>query len=267
MQRADCLQSLGGGLVMKIIEVDDYEQMSQEAADIVIETVRLNPETVLGLATGGTPLGTYKCLVRDHQKNGTSYQQVHTINLDEYVGVSPQDKQSYFYYMNKHFFNGINMPMNQVHIPNGMVDHPEDEAKQYNQMIHSLGRVHLQILGIGKNGHIGFNEPGTSFEAETHVVELTPSTRKANAKYFSSISEVPSQAITMGITSIMKAEQIILLASGIEKADILFQCITGDISEDVPASILQRHSNVTIIADQEALTVVKEKSEVHLGND
>ncbi|TSB47346.1 glucosamine-6-phosphate deaminase [Alkalicoccobacillus porphyridii] len=248
---------------MKIIEVQNYDQMSQQAAKIIIETVQDRPQTVLGLATGGTPLGTYTYLVRDHQLNGTSYKQVHTVNLDEYVGKAPSDEQSYSYYMNKHLFEPANIPKTQTYLPNGLAANLEEEAERYTHTLQSLGGVDLQLLGIGKNGHIGFNEPGTSFDSETHVVQLTPSTRQANAKYFSSESEVPTQAITLGIATIMKAKRILLIVSGIEKAEILYQCLYGQIDEQIPASILQKHPHVTIIADQEALSVVNQKAEAH----
>lgn len=246
---------------MKIIEVDHYDQMSQEAAKIISEAVCSNPRTVLGLATGGTPLGTYKYLARDHQLNQTSYTQVHTVNLDEYVGKAADHQQSYAYYMNTHLFKPVGIPHTQTHLPDGLAMNLKDEADRYNQTIQTLGGVDLQVLGIGKNGHIGFNEPGTSFDSETHVVHLTASTRKANATYFSTESDVPTQAITMGIATIMRASQILLLVSGIDKAEILYQCLFGEIDEQIPATILQTHPHVTVIADQEALTIVKENSE------
>ncbi len=238
---------------LKLIEVANYETMSKKAAEAVIEQVNKKPDAVLGLATGGTPTGMYRLLVEDYKKNQTSYQKVHTVNLDEYIGIPIDSRQSYAYYMDMHLFDPINIEKEQTFFPSASL--PGDK---YDQLIASLGGIDLQVLGIGENGHIGFNEPGTSFSSKTRVVELTASTRAANARYFTSLEEVPTHAISMGISTIMKSKQILLLVSGIKKADILYKLLTEEVNEQLPASILKTHPNVTIIADQDALSVKKE---------
>jgi glucosamine-6-phosphate deaminase len=250
------MQNKKGGRTMKLIEVANYEEMSQKAADIIISQVKKKPDSVLGLATGSTMLGTYQRLVQDHQQNGTSYRNVRTVNLDEYIGLSPDHPNSYRYYMNQHLFSHIDIPLSQAYIPNGASDEVEAECQRYEQLIERLGGIDLQILGIGRNGHIGFNEPGTSFSAPTHVVELDPSTRQANARFFPSLEDVPRQAITMGIATIMKSRHILLLASGKAKAPIMAKLFEGTVTTDVPASVLHTHPNVTVIADEEALSLV-----------
>jgi glucosamine-6-phosphate deaminase len=210
----------------------------------------------LGLATGGTPKGLYDRLIQDHKEHGTFYKHVTSFNLDEYVGMKPQDPNSYHYYMADALFNHIDIDVSNTHVPNGLADTPEEECRRYDEMIQNHGGIDLQILGIGQNGHIGFNEPGTSFNSPTHIVTLEESTRKANARYFNSLDEVPTQAITMGIESIMKSKEILLLISGEAKAEAMYQLLNGEITEDFPASILKKHHCVTIIADQEALAKV-----------
>jgi len=244
---------------MKIIEVKDYKEMSQKAAQIILDKVKDTSSLVLGLATGGTPVGTYEQLVKDYKENQTSYQHVHTVNLDEYVGLKKENPTSYDFYMKDNLFNHIDIPIDQTHLPNGMESDLQKECQQYDSLIENLGGVDLQLLGIGVNGHIGFNEPGTSFESTTNVVELTASTREANACYFDNPFEVPTHAITMGIATIMKSKQILLLVSGSKKADALYKLLYEDIDEKMPASILKKHAAVTIIADSEALILVKEK--------
>ncbi|GKU81880.1 glucosamine-6-phosphate deaminase [Niallia sp. NCCP-28] len=238
---------------MKLIETANYETMSQTAAALVIQQVKSKPNTVLGLATGGTPVGMYQYLKEDYEQNQTSYQNVHTVNLDEYVGLSKEDSKSYAYYMNDHLFKHIHIPLEQTFLP------VEEQGDNYEELIASLGGIDLQILGIGGNGHIGFNEPGTPFTSKTGIVQLTESTREANARYFSSMDEVPTHAISMGISTIMQSKNILLLVSGSKKAEILYRLLTEDVDEALPASILKTHSNVTIIADQDALSVLKEK--------
>ncbi|MFT8322263.1 MAG: glucosamine-6-phosphate deaminase [Bacillus sp. (in: firmicutes)] len=244
---------------MKLIEVEDYETMSRKAAEEVIEQVNKKPDSVLGLATGGTPTGMYRCLVKDHQKNLTSYEKIHTVNLDEYVGIPKISPQSYAYYMNEHLFDHINIRKEQINLPAVSLADDKKEGEKYEKLIASLGGIDLQVLGIGENGHIGFNEPGTSFSSKTGVVELTVSTREANARYFNSLEEVPTHAVSMGIATIMKSRKIVLLVSGKKKAEVLFKLLNEDVNEQLPASILKTHENVTIIADQDALSVIKEK--------
>ncbi|MGG0285357.1 glucosamine-6-phosphate deaminase [Peribacillus butanolivorans] len=241
---------------MNIIKVQDYKEMSQSAANIVIRKVKENSKIKLGLATGGTPKGTYDALIEDHMQNNTSYENVTSFNLDEYIGLDSNDPNSYHYYMDQSLFAHININKEQTYLPNGTADSLDKECTRFDKMIETLGGIDLQILGIGQNGHIGFNEPGTSFSSGTHVVALEESTRQANARYFDSIDEVPTRAITMGIATIMKSKEILLLISGEEKAETLKKLIHGEITEEFPASILKKHNNVTIIADQKALSGV-----------
>lgn len=244
---------------MKLLKANNYHEMSKKAAEVILNQLKEKPNSVLGLATGGTVLGTYECLVEDYKKNHTSYQHVQTFNLDEYTGMSRTDSHSYHYYMNENFFKHIDIPTDHIHIPNGLGKDLIGECQNYEDKITEYGGIDLQLLGIGQNGHIGFNEPGTSFDIKTHVVTLTESTRKANARYFESISSVPTQAITMGIGTIRKSKHILLLASGKEKALILQQLFNDVIDEIVPASVLKMHSNVTIIADEEALSLLDDE--------
>ncbi|MDQ1143969.1 glucosamine-6-phosphate deaminase [Bacillus sp. SORGH_AS 510] len=241
---------------MKIIHVKNYEEMSQKAAEYLIEKIRRNPAITLGLATGGTPVGLYDELVKDHQTNQTSYQDVTTFNLDEYMGLSGEDPNSYRYFMNQQLFNRIDIPKANTHVPLGDTKDPQQQCSDYETLLKNHGGIDLQILGIGSNGHIGFNEPGTSFQSETHIVELAPTTREANARFFNSLNEVPTQAITMGIASILRSKEILLLISGENKQDALAKLIHGEVSEDFPASVLRNHPHVTIIADEAAIGTI-----------
>ncbi|MCM3767277.1 glucosamine-6-phosphate deaminase [Neobacillus niacini] len=240
---------------MKLIEVKDYAEMSQKAAAYIIEKVRQNPRMNLGLATGGTPIGTYQALIKDHQKNGTTYQNITTFNLDEYIGLSGSHPNSYRYFMNENLFSQIDIEKANTHIPHGDADDLAAECARYEQLISGHGGIDLQILGIGSNGHIGFNEPGTSFDSTTHIVDLASSTIEANARFFERIEDVPTKAITMGISSIMKSKEILLLVSGESKKQALDQLLNGEITEHFPASVLKKHPNVTIIADKIAVSV------------
>jgi glucosamine-6-phosphate deaminase len=241
---------------MKLVVVQNEQEMSKTAARYILEQVKNKPDSVLGLATGGTVVGTYAQLIHQRKQENLSFQQVRTVNLDEYVGLKPNDCNSYHHYMRENLFDQIDIPGEQINIPDGMAEYPAVECERYEQVIHSLGGIDLQVLGIGRNGHIGFNEPGTSFSSKTHLVNLTESTRQANARYFPSLEEVPTNAITMGIATIMKSKRILLLVSGKNKAPILQQVFYGSIDEQVPASILKSHPNVTIIADEEALSLL-----------
>jgi len=243
---------------MKVLEVKDYQEMSSLAARIIIEKVQTKPDAKLGLATGGTPIGLYKELIQDYRSNGTSYESVCTYNLDEYVGMDPEDSNSYRYFMEENLFAHINVPESQIHIPDGTAEDLKAECERYDAELNRGEGVDIQILGIGSNGHIGFNEPGTSFSSHTHVVKLAETTRKANARFFQRLEEVPTQAITMGIASILKAKQILLLVSGINKADVMKQLLTtNEVDEQLPASALKNHPNVMILADEEALSLIK----------
>ncbi|MED1419090.1 glucosamine-6-phosphate deaminase [Bacillus smithii] len=241
---------------MRVVKVANYEEMSQKAAECIIRQVKEKPDSVLGLATGGTVIGTYQLLAKDHQKNGTSYRQILTVNLDEYIGISPEHEQSYHFYMKKRLFDHIQIPPENTYLPDGKAEDLEEECKRYDERIESLGGIDLQLLGIGVNGHIGFNEPGTPFDSKTHIVELSESTRKANARFFNTLEEVPKKAITMGIETIMKSKKILLLASGLKKAPIIRKLFQEGITEEIPASVLKKHENVVLIADEEALSLV-----------
>ncbi|MEK4223535.1 glucosamine-6-phosphate deaminase [Bacillus sp. FSL W8-0116] len=241
---------------MRVVKVANYEEMSQKAAECIIRQVKEKPDSVLGLATGGTVIGTYQLLAKDHQKNGTSYRQILTVNLDEYIGISPEHEQSYHFYMKKRLFDHVQIPPENTYLPDGQAEDLEEECKKYDERIESLGGIDLQLLGIGVNGHIGFNEPGTPFDSKTHIVELSESTRKANARFFNTLEEVPKKAITMGIETIMKSKKILLLASGLKKAPIIRKLFHEGITEEIPASVLKKHENVVLIADEEALSLV-----------
>ena len=239
---------------MKIYVSEDYRDMSRKAANIVSAHVILNPTCVLGLATGSTPIGMYRQLIDWYNKGDLDFSQVKSVNLDEYVGLAPTHDQSYRYFMQHNLFDHVNIDPANTNVPNGLAEHPEAECERYNQVIRSLGGIDVQVLGMGHNGHIGFNEPGHAFELETHVVELTESTIEANARFFASRDEVPRRAITMGIKSIMQARQILVVVSGESKADIVKAAFTGPVVPEVPASILQMHPDVVLVGDKAALS-------------
>ncbi|MCL1631796.1 glucosamine-6-phosphate deaminase [Sporolactobacillus sp. CPB3-1] len=242
---------------MQIVAVKDKRELGRKAAKVILEVIHKKPDAVLGLATGGTPEETYKELVKDHRENGTSYKAVRTVNLDEYVGIDPSDPNSYHSYMDHNFFKYIDLPEDQHFLPDSLATTDHDCAR-YDDLIDSLGGVDLQLLGIGGNGHIGFNEPGTPLSIGTHVVQLTDSTRKANARYFSSLSEVPEQAITMGIGTILKSKKVLLIVSGEEKAEAMYKLVRSSVPESgFPASALIQHPDVTVIADRSALSLIK----------
>jgi glucosamine-6-phosphate deaminase len=248
---------------MKLIQAKNYEDMSEKAAAYIIKQVHSKSNSVLGLATGGTVIGTYNRLVEDYKQSNTSYSNVHTFNLDEYVAMPRSDQNSYHSYMDKQLFRHINLPEDHSFLPHGMANDLQEECQRYEQLIKDSGGIDLQLLGIGQNGHIGFNEPGASFDSVTHIVNLTESTRKANARYFESIDEVPTQAITMGIATIMKSKKILLLVSGESKAEAISRLINEPIHNNNPSSVLKNHPDVTIIADEDALSLIKgEQKEV-----
>ncbi len=237
------------GKQLKVIRCENYDTLSKKAAQYVIEKVKQNPSLTLGLATGATPKKMYAYMVDDYFENKTSYEQVKCFNLDEYVGVSRKSKNSYYQYMKENLYQYIDVQEQHTFIPNGTAENLEKECEMYEQQLADLGGVDLQILGIGENGHIGFNEPGTSFHAVTHVVKLAESTRKANSRYFSSLEEVPTHAITMGLETIMKSKEILLLISGENKAEAFRKLMDGEITTDFPASILRNHPNVTVLEE------------------
>ncbi|MEQ6378254.1 glucosamine-6-phosphate deaminase [Bacillaceae bacterium S4-13-56] len=237
---------------MKLIEVKDHVEMSRKACDILVERVTELSHPVLGLATGSTPKKVYDCL----RKKPISFRDVTTFNLDEYVGIAPNDPNSYRFYMDHIFFNHVDIQTSSTNVPSGYGLDLQKECQDYEKKIRDAGGIDVQLLGIGVNGHIGFNEPRTPFNSRTHVVELSESTRKANARFFERMEDVPKQAITMGIETILESKEIILLASGLKKAKAIERLLYGDISEDFPASALRNHPNVKIIADHEALSMV-----------
>jgi len=235
---------------MKIIIANDYEDMSRKAANYLSAQVIMKPDAVLGLATGETPIGTYKQLVEWYNKGDIDFSQTSTINLDEYKGLTGDHKQSYRYFMDTNLFDLINIKKSNTYLPNGMAKDEEAECARYENIIKELGNIDMQLLGIGLNGHIGFNEPGESFEKTTHCVQLTQSTIDANQRLFGEGDAVPEKAFTMGIKSIMQSKHILLIANGEKKAQIIRDAFFGPVTPKVPASILQLHNNVTVIVDR-----------------
>mgnify|MGYP000966658657 CR=1 FL=1 len=242
---------------MRVYRAKDYKDMSRKAANIISAQIILKPNSVLGLATGSTPIGTYSQLVDWYKKGDLDFSEVTSVNLDEYKGLPGTNEQSYYYFMHQHLFNQVNIQERHTHLPNGMEPDSKKECERYEELIRSLGGVDLQLLGMGHNGHIGFNEPGEAFETETHCVDLTASTIDANKRFFEKEEDVPRQAYTMGIQTIMQAKKVLLVASGADKADALAKTIEGPVTPEVPASILQFHPDVTIVADEAALSLVK----------
>lgn len=245
---------------MKIYAAKDYADLSRKAANIISAQVIMKPNAVLGLATGSTPIGAYRQLIEWYNKGDIDFSQTLSINLDEYKGLSGQHDQSYRYFMNHNLFDHVNIKKENTNVPNGLAEDAAAECQRYNNVIKTLGGIDLQLLGIGGNGHIGFNEPGSAFEKETHLVTLTEQTRQSNARFFSSIDEVPTHAFTMGIKSIMAAKKILLLATGEAKAKALYDSFFGPVTPGVPASILQLHNDCIVIADEAALSIIREKT-------
>ncbi|MCR5194833.1 MAG: glucosamine-6-phosphate deaminase [Pseudobutyrivibrio sp.] len=237
---------------MRIYKEKNYEEASIRAAQIVADQIKFKNDSVLGLATGTTPIGMYKTLVEKYKEGEITFQDVKTVNLDEYRGLADDDKNSYHYFMNENLFSKVDIDIANTHLPNGMANVPEEECKEYEDLLKSLGGVDLQILGLGGNGHIGFNEPGTPFTETTHLVNLTDSTIKANSRLFEKIEDVPKQAYSMGIKSILDAKRILMIVTGESKAEALAKVVKGPVTEDVPGSILQRHRDVIIICDEAA---------------
>ena len=233
---------------MRIYVGEDYKGMSRKAANIISAQIILKPDSVMGLATGSTPIGIYDQLVKWYEKGDLDFSSVVSINLDEYKGLSGDNDQSYRYFMNKHLFDRINIKKENTYVPNGL-----EPDQEYNDIIEKFGGIDMQLLGLGHNGHIGFNEPGEAFEKETHCVDLTKSTIEANKRFFEREEDVPKQAYTMGIKSIMQAKKIIIVVSGKDKADIVKKAFLGPVTPEVPASVLQLHNDVTLVGDKEAL--------------
>lgn len=241
---------------MEILVVKDYQALSEKAALIVTEEIKQHNMPVLGLATGSTPEGMYARLVEMFNNNLLDFSSVVTFNLDEYAGLSPDHPQSYHYFMHRHLFDHVNIMVENTHIPHCGDQNISEFCREYDRAISAAGGIGLQILGIGGNGHIGFNEPGRFLSVYTHLVELTEETIKANSRFFDSPREVPRQAITMGMGSIMHASKILLLASGNNKASAIQKTVSGIITTDLPASMLQLHHNVTVLVDQDAASLI-----------
>lgn len=241
---------------MKIIKVKNYDEMSKIAANIIASKIILDDHCTLGLATGSTPIGTYQNLIKKYQNGDISFKNIKTINLDEYVGLNEEDTRSYRYFMNDNLFNHVDIDKSNTHVPKGMAQDMEQESERYNRLIEDLSPVSVQLLGIGENGHIGFNEPNDYFPLKTHVEKLTDSTIKANQRFFEKGEHTPEFAITMGIENIMSAQTVIILASGIKKAQAMRDSLQGKVMPNVPASILQLHKDLIVIGDEDAFSMM-----------
>lgn len=239
---------------MKIYRAHSYQEMSRKAANIISAQIIMNPKCVLGLATGSSPIGIYEQLVDWYNKDDLDFARVKSVNLDEYRGLDKDNPQSYNYFMHHHLFSKVNIKEKNIHIPDGMNEDAEDECKKYEELIDSLGGIDLQLLGLGPNGHIGFNEPSNCFTRKTHVVDLAEATIEANKRFFEDASMVPRQAYTMGIGTIMRAKKILMVVEGEKKAEILKRALTEEVTPEVPASILQLHPDFTLVADDAALS-------------
>jgi glucosamine-6-phosphate deaminase len=241
---------------MRVYRATDYNDMSRKAANILSAQVILKPNCVLGLATGSTPLGTYKQLIEWYRKGDIDFSEVTTVNLDEYAGLPKDDPNSYHWFMKANFWDHVNVLPDRTHIPCGITDDPEAECLRYDRLITSLGGIDTQLLGLGHNGHIGFNEPGGSFDKDTHKVALSDSTIEANKRFFGSEEDVPRYAYTMGIRSIMQSRRILVIASGAHKARALRDAFFGPVTPSVPASVLQLHNDVTLVGDAGAMSLI-----------
>ncbi len=232
---------------MKIIRTKNYEEMSYEAAKVLAAQIVLKPNAVLGLATGSSPIGLYEKLIEWHKAGDLDFSEIRSVNLDEYCGLDGTNDQSYRYFMDTHLFNHVNIDMANTNVPNGKAADYAAEGARYDALIAALGGIDMQLLGIGPDGHIGFNEPDEFFTKETHVVDLDPSTIEANARFFASADDVPRQAVTMGMGGIMGAKKVLLIASGASKKEILEKALFGPITPEVPASLLQLHPDLTVV--------------------
>ncbi len=243
----------------RFIVTENYEKMSEKAALIILQQINKKDNSLLGLATGSTPVGTYENLISWNQNGLIDFSAVKTVSLDEYMGVEETNEQSYRWFMNENFFNQINIKIENTHIPKGMAEDIDAECKEYERRIQLLGGIDLQLLGIGENGHIGFNEPTSFFEKHTHAVALKESTRKANSRFFGSVKSVPTHAITMGIGVIMSSKRIVLVVNGEHKAEALYKSFFENVDPMFQASILQYHQDVTVVADHDAMKVIYDK--------
>jgi glucosamine-6-phosphate deaminase len=241
---------------LKLIIVDNYQELSERAAGVLATEVAVNPQAVLGLATGSTPEGMYAELVRMNREGKVNFSKVTTFNLDEYTGLAADHEQSYHYYMHNHLFNRVNIKPEQINMPTCELQDVDQFCLEYDQKIAAAGGIDLQVLGIGGNGHIGFNEPDQHLSVQTHLVDLTEDTILANSRFFNTAAEVPRQAITMGLGSIMFAKKILLLASGKSKAEAIARTVSGLVTTELPASLLQLHRDTIVIVDREAATLI-----------
>lgn len=244
---------------MEVIIVSDYEEMSQKAAEIAISALKQNPSMVLGLATGSTPEGLYERLVKANQSGEIDFSDVVTYNLDEYVGLDPSHEQSYHYFMDEKLFDHVNIDRSNIHLPDGRARDLGEECRSYEAAIQQAGGIDLQVLGIGRDGHVGFNEPGTSLGSKTHVAALTEETVEDNSRFFEKPEDVPRFAVTMGIGSILQAERCLLMASGANKAEAVRKAVEGPITSSVTASALQMHPDTVAIIDEEAAAGLERK--------
>ena len=240
---------------MKVIITENYEEMSKKAAEIIIDVVKNNPNAILGFATGSSPIGMYNNMAKDHKENGTSYKNVKSVNLDEYVGLTADHNQSYAYFMRTNLFDKIDIDLKNTNLPCGSAPDAQKECDRYNALLETM-KQDVQVLGLGSNGHIGFNEPGTPLESVTHLVDLTENTIKDNSRLFNSIDEVPRQALSMGIKNIMQAKSILMVVSGKNKAAAVKGMVKGEVTPDLPASVLQLHPFVTIVCDKDAASLL-----------
>lgn len=242
---------------MKIIHAESYDDLSRKAAEIIAAQIKSKPDSVLGLATGSSPVGTYKELVKMYESGELDFSRISSINLDEYVGLDGTSDQSYRFFMNDNLFDHVNIDKSNTNVPNGKAEDRDAECSRYDALRSEIGPIDMQLLGIGENGHIGFNEPSDEFIYETHVVTLTDSTIMANSRLFADPADVPRYAMTVGMETIMTAKKVLLIANGAKKAQALRDTVSGPVTPRVPASILQQHPDVTIIADAEALSLIK----------
>ena len=243
--------------MIRFICAKDYDEMSRKAANVISAQMVMKPESVLGLATGSTPIGTYACLVERYKQGDLDFSGITSVNLDEYKGLPHENDQSYYYFMNDNLFSHVDINKERTFLPDGTEPDSEKACAAYNEIIHSVGGIDLQLLGLGHNGHIGFNEPADHFSLETNCVDLQESTINANKRFFASYDDVPKQAYTMGIKTIMQAKKVLVVVSGADKAEIVKKAFFGPVTPQVPASILQLHSDVVIVADEAALSLVE----------
>lgn len=237
---------------MRIIICENYEELSKRGAEFFVSQVMLKPDSILGLATGSTPVGLYQNLIKWNKAGRIDFSEVTSFNLDEYYPIAPDNNQSYRYFMNENLFDHINIDKSRTYVPNGLAADPDSECEKYEELIDEKGGIDLQLLGIGRNGHIGFNEPDGELNAKTHITELTESTIEANSRFFDDISKVPKKALTMGMGTILKSKKILMLISGKEKHEVLSQLLSDDVTTSNPATLLKVHPDVVVICDKAA---------------